>query len=211
MTRITNFGRKRTYLEASSNDQDDQENISAGAEASGNGPATETDADIAAPPKKKRKRTKPSMRDGNTGVKAAEAALEREKKILEAEARAASGETAPLTKSAKKRLRECGKKEKALKAPPIPPSEWRRQKRIDEKLVATTCYACRKTGHAAKDCPEAAKLPSEDGEKAKATGICYSALDVAQRNTPFRDARNLPTHLILFLLLHVSFVTAKGT
>ncbi|KAG6919337.1 hypothetical protein DXG01_006883 [Tephrocybe rancida] len=175
MTRITNFGRKRTYLEAtsSSNLQDDP--LAPAEDVSSNGPAAEIDGDTA-PPKKKRKRTKLSMRDGNTGVKAAEAALEREKKILEAEARAASGESpAPLTKSAKKRLRESGKKVKSLQesAPALSASEWRRQKRIDEKFKATTCYACRQRGHAAKDCPNAEKLPSEDGQKAHLVGICY--------------------------------------
>ncbi|KAG5337178.1 hypothetical protein C0989_010375 [Termitomyces sp. Mn162] len=71
--------------------------------------SVETDEDLVVPPKKKRKRTKPSMRDGNTGVKAAEAAAERQRIILEAQARAADG---TLSKSAKKKMREKTKKEK---------------------------------------------------------------------------------------------------
>ncbi|KAG6861936.1 hypothetical protein C0995_009886 [Termitomyces sp. Mi166 len=160
MTRITNFGRKRTYLEATSQLQDNLEPQTTKSEDVENVPAVETD-DLAPPPKKKRKRTKPSMRDGNTGVKAA---AERERKMLEAEARAAEGK---LSTSAKKRMREKAKKEKAL-----PISELRRLRRIKEKLEATTCYACRQKGHAAKDCPNTEKS-SEDTQNAKIVGICY--------------------------------------
>ena len=56
-------------------------------------------------------------------------------------------------------------------------TEARRRKRINQKLVETTCFACREKGHAAKDCPTAQKSTEEndDGEE-KATnvvGICY--------------------------------------
>ncbi|KAG6877896.1 hypothetical protein C0993_002561 [Termitomyces sp. T159_Od127] len=161
MTRITNFGRKRTYLEATSQVQANLESKiveeNAEPEEIQNDQTVETDEDLA-PPKKKRKRTKPSMRDGNTGVKAAEVAIEQEKKRLEAEARAAEG---ILSKSAKKKMREKAKKEKALRA-----CEWRRLKRTNERLENTTCYACRQKGHAAKDCPNTEK-PTEDSKNAQ--------------------------------------------
>ncbi|KAG6897786.1 hypothetical protein C0992_011200 [Termitomyces sp. T32_za158] len=168
MTRITNFGRKRTYLEATSQDQANPglktNRETAGLEETQNVQMPETAGDLAPPPKKKRKRTKLSMRDGNTGVKAAEAAVEQEKRRLEAEARAAEG---TLSKSAKKKMREKAKKEKVL-----PASEWRRIKRINEKLEKTICYACRQKGHAAKDCPSTEK-PTEEGQTAKIVGVCY--------------------------------------
>ncbi|KAG6845085.1 hypothetical protein H0H87_000990 [Tephrocybe sp. NHM501043] len=97
----------RTYLEATSSSNVQGETNSKEPQPSSNVSTAEDNGDAVPPPRKKRKRTKPSMRDGNTGVKAAEAAFEREKKRLEAEARAANGES---TKSAKKRMRESGKK-----------------------------------------------------------------------------------------------------
>ena len=109
MTRITNFGRKRTYLEATSQLQGNLEAKATGFEEIKNAQSIETDVDFAVPPKKKRKRTKPSMRDGNTGVKAAEAAVKRERMALEAQTRAADG---TLSKSAKKKMREKAKKER---------------------------------------------------------------------------------------------------
>ena len=57
-------------------------------------------------------------------------------------------------------------------------SEARRQKRIDQKLAETTCFACREKGHAAKDCPTVQKsTEDDDGEEekteTKVVGICY--------------------------------------
>ncbi|KAF5385982.1 hypothetical protein D9615_002626 [Tricholomella constricta] len=118
MTRITSFGRKRTHLEAgfSNNPPDGPEKIIT-ADTTSDGSKVEGSGETTAPPKKKRKRTKPSMRDGNTGVKAADAAAERERKKAEAEearAQAAAGEggDAPLSKSAKKKKRDKDRKEK---------------------------------------------------------------------------------------------------
>lgn len=109
MTRITNFGRKRTHLEAS-HFQDDSEakqyeqpwdgiTMDEGEEITGRD-------EPGSPPKKKRKRTKPSMRDGNTGVKAAQAAAERAKRLAEG----GSDESVVLSKSAKKKKREMDRK-----------------------------------------------------------------------------------------------------
>ena len=116
MTRITNFGRKRTHLEAS-HFQDDSEakqyeqpwdgiTMDEGEEITGRD-------EPGSPPKKKRKRTKPSMRDGNTGVKAAQAAAERAEKDKERAKRLAEGgsdESVVLSKSAKKKKREMDRK-----------------------------------------------------------------------------------------------------
>ncbi|KAG5641271.1 hypothetical protein DXG03_005594 [Asterophora parasitica] len=111
MTRITNFGRKRTYVEAgfSNNPSNDPGKATTTPPTTSDG--TEPEGEVASP-KKKRKRTKASMRDGNTGVKAAEAAAERERKRLEAEARAAGATDVPLSKSAKKKQRDKDRKEK---------------------------------------------------------------------------------------------------
>ncbi|KAG6849643.1 hypothetical protein H0H93_006647 [Arthromyces matolae] len=167
MTRITNFGRKRSYLEATAQVQDDKAPKLTELEGDSIVPDGE-DADVAPPPRKKRKRTKPSMRDGNTGVKAAEAAVEKERKRLEAEARATEG---TLSKSAKKKLREKAIKEKKTLSP-VEIREKRRLQRIEEKKQATTCYACRQNGHSAKDCPNTDR-PGEDQKQTQLVGICY--------------------------------------
>lgn len=60
----------------------------------------------------------------------------------------------------------------STKALVLPASEWRRVKRINERLEKTICYACRQKGHAAKDCPNTEK-PTEDSQNAQIVGICY--------------------------------------
>ncbi|KIM75942.1 hypothetical protein PILCRDRAFT_46025, partial [Piloderma croceum F 1598] len=56
-------------------------------------------------------------------------------------------------------------------------SELRRQKRISERQADTTCFACRKKGHAAKDCPISRlddSLEDEEGSKVvSGVGMCY--------------------------------------
>jgi len=196
MTRITNFGRKRTYLEAShlQNDseakqceqpwdgitRDEGEEITGGDEPR-------------SPPKKKRKRTKPSMRDGNTGVKAAQTVADRAEKEKERAERLAEGgidESVALSKSAKKKKREKDRKLK-LKGMysfivvldsymltehfvELSRSEHRRVQRIDEKRASTTCFACREKGHAAKDCPVTNAASGDKKSKSdNIVGICY--------------------------------------
>ena len=109
MTRVTNFGLKRTYLEAGfSNDQTpSKETVSivpeGGQSSTGNhDPTTSSEA---APPKKKRKRTPKSKRDGNLAKNAAESKGEIGKNVKgdTEDVTAESGTTAPATgKSAKK-------------------------------------------------------------------------------------------------------------
>ncbi|KAJ7594540.1 hypothetical protein C8J56DRAFT_1044275 [Mycena floridula] len=116
MTRVTDFGRKRTYI-ATTTESDN-----------GSGPST--------PPKKKRK------------VESAE-----------------TGSSKP--KNAER-------------------SDTRRQKRISDKLAATTCFACREQGHAAKDCPKSEKT----------VGICYRCgskkHSLSRCKKPVNDKNPLP-------------------
>lgn len=48
-------------------------------------------------------------------------------------------------------------------------TEQRRIRRIDERNADTTCFACRQSGHTARDCPNAVSV--EEGKSA--VGICY--------------------------------------
>lgn len=103
MTRVTNFGLKRTYLEAGfSNDETPSKEadlIVPGGEQSS------TDPTPAAPPKKKRKRTPKSKRDGNLTKNAAEGKGEAGKNDTE-NVTVEIGATVPATgKSAKKNKR----------------------------------------------------------------------------------------------------------
>ncbi|KZV93406.1 hypothetical protein EXIGLDRAFT_44485 [Exidia glandulosa HHB12029] len=53
-------------------------------------------------------------------------------------------------------------------------SEERRQKRAQERLSSTICFACRGKGHAAKDCPDANLVnDNHKTESAPSMGICY--------------------------------------
>jgi len=72
MTRVTNFGRKRTYL-AAGFASEPQESTNVSATAASIPQELQNAVDIAdqPPPKKKRKRTKMSKRDGNAAKNAA--------------------------------------------------------------------------------------------------------------------------------------------
>ncbi|CAL1706267.1 unnamed protein product [Somion occarium] len=83
-----------------------------------------------------------------------------------------------MSKSGKKKLRERRAKDAATRKLA---SERRRLKRQDDRHVNTTCYACRETGHAARDCPATLgndpSDPVKEGKSgkpaARAVGICY--------------------------------------
>lgn len=55
-------------------------------------------------------------------------------------------------------------------------SESRRLKRIKQNMIHTTCFACRKQGHTAKDCPKTTAGNNDEenhDKKATVVGICY--------------------------------------
>jgi len=97
MTRVTNFGIKRTYLEAGlSNDETPNKEIAL-VEPSTAGihdPATQ-------PPKKKRKRTPKSKRDGNLGKDVAESKGEaRENDLLKKDTKEDLGQSSTTAQAA---------------------------------------------------------------------------------------------------------------
>jgi len=73
-------------------------------------------------------------------------------------------------------------------------TEARRQKRVDERSMTTTCFACREQGHTARDCPKS--LASDGGQgmvTANAVGICYrcgSRRHTLNRCRAFANERN---------------------
>ncbi|KAF8894327.1 hypothetical protein CPB84DRAFT_1816117 [Gymnopilus junonius] len=169
MTRVTNFGRKRTYVDAGFANEEDAktaEQPQASTSAANTAEGVANDDAPAAPAKKKRKRTPKSKRDGYAAQKAAEAAKlngdsgEATGTSTSANADSSSRTPKPLTKNAKKKLKIEASK------------EARRLKRIQQKNVDTTCFVCREKGHAARDCPTA-KNTAEGEKSAKVVGICY--------------------------------------
>jgi len=177
MTRVTNFGLKRTHLEAGFSDDEtpSKETALPGGEqfqATIHDPTASSE--VVPPPKKKRKRTPKSKRDGNLAKSAVDNTGEaRESDSLKRNAEDLVKSTiAPTTGKSAKR----NKKSKERRKKVISDSEARRQKRINQKLAETTCFACREKGHAAKDCPTAQKSTEDDDGEEKATnlvGICY--------------------------------------
>ncbi|KAJ3734675.1 hypothetical protein DFJ43DRAFT_95305 [Lentinula guzmanii] len=164
MTRVTNFGRKRTYLESLGPGGNDVED---------NGPVkaqTQEDPSLAdsgaslPPPKKKRKRTPKSKRDGH-GTRPMGSAPDGEETIKTSEDKAAA-DVDPSARSSKKSKKKKEHKTKKF----VSPSERRRLQRIEEKNAVTICFGCREKGHCAKDCP---KNEGKEGADSKQLGICY--------------------------------------
>ncbi|KAG0700829.1 hypothetical protein DFH29DRAFT_929889 [Suillus ampliporus] len=164
MTRITNFGRKRTYVEAGFTDDPPVEEP-AEPQASTSTLPSESQPHDQATPKKKRKRTKkPKENSDGSG----EGAGSTEDKAKDA----GGSEKAEIVP--KKKLKD--KRKPKARPDPIQRSETRRQKRIAERHADTTCFACRQKGHAARDCPttrnEAAR-GGGPGRQRSSVGICY--------------------------------------
>ncbi|GJE92796.1 hypothetical protein PsYK624_089530 [Phanerochaete sordida] len=194
MTRYSNLGIKRKYVEATAQYREDG-GPEAGPSTAGPSsaaaepepsPANETPVaggDAPAPPaKKKRKRGKSRKpKDGDAGAEGAEAAgKDGEEGGAGGEAGTTGGADAGVGKKPTNTKADKGKKKlKAKRAADArkAASEQRRLKRIQERHAQTTCFACRETGHAARDCPKALEGGDENGARAplgrSVVGICY--------------------------------------
>jgi zinc finger CCHC domain-containing protein 9 len=191
MTRATNFGRKRTYVQAGFPEHEasqstvvdtPQPESSTTALKANNLIGNEPTQDVAAapPPKKKRKRTPKSKRDGYAAQRAAEAGITLEGKSNDGEGEVGEtkiggdGEKSTLTRVEKKQKRNLARrmkgpsssrfsKQERLSIPSLvlAATEARRLKRIKQKNSDTVCFACREKGHAAKDCPITKKSESQ--------------------------------------------------
>ncbi|KAF8840705.1 hypothetical protein BDN67DRAFT_968147 [Paxillus ammoniavirescens] len=171
MTRVTNLGRKRKYVEAGFATEPSS--------TSSQHPASElkTVGDVpslaqgdSAPAKKKRKRAKkPKATDSDQKQPG-------DSKPAEETNGPVKGERAfSVPKEVKKIKKDRRGKTVAVKGYERR-TEQRRLTRIAERHADTVCFACREKGHAAKDCTKAVgEGGDDDGQKNinKVVGMCY--------------------------------------
>ncbi|KAF8557687.1 hypothetical protein OG21DRAFT_234877 [Imleria badia] len=168
MTRVTNFGRKRKYLEAGFATESTATNEHPASE----GNTVDGDQGDSVHPKKKRKRTKKPKVD--CGDEQTPGGIE------------AGGETVGVrgfdegerSPAGQKKATIITKKRSGVKSVAVSGykkrTEQRRLKRVSDRQADTVCFACREKGHAAKDCPKTGG-EGEEGHKNVNTvvGMCY--------------------------------------
>ncbi|KAI9459098.1 hypothetical protein F5148DRAFT_1276836 [Russula earlei] len=193
MTRYTNVGRKRTYLQASLDPGDDQTalNVPAPDSLDASHPKHEGGVvDALAESRRKRRRHRKSG-EPSEGTWATESAPS---------AAASDGDKkgSPVTKSESVKVEALSKpkaKDKPKRAKTFTDraasTEARRLKRMAGRRAQTTCFACRQVGHPAKDCPSV--RPGADRE---GVGICYRCgsrkHNLARCREPARPGDPLP-------------------
>lgn len=72
-------------------------------------------------------------------------------------------------------------------------SEQRRRRRVDERMASKTCFACRESGHTAKECPTAV------GEGRSTVGICYKYATLGFSRSAIQIAYH---HSLIMVLCH---------
>ncbi|KAG2154358.1 uncharacterized protein EDB93DRAFT_1239439 [Suillus bovinus] len=158
MTRITDFGRKRTHVQAGF--PDDSEPVEPPTEPQASTsilPSESQPHDHPVPPKKKRKRTKKPKENGGDGEDKAQDA----------------GDTGTAELQVKPKKKPKDKRKPKTRPDPAQRSESRRQKRIAQKYADTTCFACREKGHTARDCPTIRSGGGGGVTRQRTVGICY--------------------------------------
>lgn len=157
MTRTTNFGRKRTYVQAG---------FSSGEPSTawdGHPSPTEVPATSESSPKKRRKAKKSAKDFGDDRAHTGPQEDNDERP-------ASSDHQIPKRRSTKN-----GRKRDASQISsnnPMHRSEHRRLKRVAQRQENTICFICREKGHAAKDCTKAV-VDVQDKSGKKVVGICY--------------------------------------
>ena len=218
MTRVTNFGRKRTHVEATFNYNEDPD-VDLSLEGSADIAVTNAEKVETAeegcgasgqPPKKKRKRG-PRKK---AGAKATTSTVEGGKN--------GEGTEKKSNETSNKMGRKSKMKSRTLQGvPPLQPvahapdslelplerkeaSEKRRRRRTAERNANVTCFACREKGHAVQDCPKIADgsiKPPENQSGFSATGvvgICYRCGSRRHRLSACREKVSDPSNPLPF-------------
>ena len=227
MTRITDFGRKRTHVEATFNyneadpedcdvrsssvgvADDESATVVTGAEGveiTGDGP----DAD-GRPPKKKRKRGPRKKARAKVEAGTDENGEGGEKG--EGEVKGLSGGLDQKGSKKRKAKSRTIQGSSSLHTPrstfqPRPDrkeaSEKRRRRRMAERNVNTICFACREKGHAVQDCPKIADGSIKPPEKKsgfganQVVGICYRCGSRKHRLSACREKVSDPSNPLPF-------------
>ncbi|KIK93433.1 hypothetical protein PAXRUDRAFT_828996 [Paxillus rubicundulus Ve08.2h10] len=171
MTRVTNLGRKRKYVEAGFATEPSSTSCPLPAsELKNAGDVSSLAQGDAAPQKKKRRRTKkPNAADGDQRQPG-------DSKLVEGtNGEVKEGRAFSVPKEVKTSKKDRRGKSIAVKGY-TRRTEQRRLTRIAERHADTVCFACREKGHAARDCPKAVgEGGDDDGHKNvnKVVGMCY--------------------------------------
>lgn len=195
MTRITNFGRKRTFVEAGFS----------------NTPKDEVGAE--SPKSKKQKSEAGVVEESEEKPKKSNTKAHKKLLKLKAKKAAAKGKGKPQSQTKDSGISPplsppVDRKPPSNKTPAQSPKAWRaslplseqrRQKRIAERTAETICFKCREKGHAAKDCPTSStNLDSSSEKPSGKIGICYRCgsnkhtLSRCPKPTPADPANALP-------------------
>ncbi|KAH7888922.1 hypothetical protein F5I97DRAFT_1803135 [Phlebopus sp. FC_14] len=170
MTRVTNFGRKRSYVQAGFATEASSASHEHAASDSQTTVHTSPSGQPEPVPPKKRRKTKPKTGKGGE-VPSNSTSVAKETTAED------KGEGPSTLRKVKKKKQE--RKVKAAAAQGYARrTEQRRLKRTADRQANTTCFACREKGHAARDCPKATE-GKEDGDASskkntnKVVGMCY--------------------------------------
>lgn len=163
MTRVTNFGRKRTFVEAGFNYKEGAESSIMKKQKKIKEHSTELNGDV------KESNEKPKKSNSRA-----------HKKLLKLKAKksAARGKQQPeakdfdMSRSLKHTPAGPGTQSPKSWRASLPLSEQRRQRRIIEREAGTICFMCREKGHLAKDCPTTS-VTLDGGDATGKIGICY--------------------------------------
>ncbi|KZV66897.1 hypothetical protein PENSPDRAFT_676897 [Peniophora sp. CONT] len=184
MTRYTNLGRKRAYVDAGMSYREDagphdaSEAVEASTSTAADAPAAVAEPSGASePPKKKRRRGAASNQkrdakrgEGTLGEGEGEGGQGVEKTAIFGDAPTESGEKKESNKA--KKLRQFKEKQKTKRNKDrAAASEKRRLKRIAERHANKVCYACREMGHAAQLCPNV--KPEDQANGGNPGTFCY--------------------------------------
>ncbi|KAF7797598.1 hypothetical protein EIP86_008798 [Pleurotus ostreatoroseus] len=163
MTRYTNVGIKRTYVEAGF-DNAQEVAVDSSSHAYQRAPGVDStlaqDVDVTSGlEKKKRRRRKPVKTSGTEDN---------------------TPQANPSTEATSSKIASKGNQKRRTKGNPKDArkfaSERRRLQRQRERNMNTTCFACREKGHAAKDCPKAISsdaIGTDQKIGKQAVGLCY--------------------------------------
>jgi len=200
MTRVTNFGLKRTYLEAGFSNDETPSKETALVEQSPTDPGP-TISSEAAPPKKKRKRTPKSKRDGNLTKNDAESKGEAGKNGSEdvtVKSVPATGKSAKKNKKNKERLKKFPILKQDVESE-LAKNSWRRRVLLAERKAMQQRIVLLLRN------PQKTMM----GKRSQQMWLEF-ATDVGRRDTLFHDVKNLQIQQIPIPMLLVLSVKGKG-